>query len=225
MSDSPGSENFSGSVSTRAARHSFGNPNPMVSPSFENARKTIRPTRNLIRPRTNASPLLGSVAANAHTSSTVTGTASGGGASRRADLLDALEARRGPQRLHVVEHIERRHRLGQRDPGQLRRGEDVDVGRDGRRLIERPAPDEEHVRVRVLAVDGDLTGRAAEDALRAAVVAGHIDRLWLAHEQLDAVGLDQQVDDERAAGLPLAVEAVAAMDEERLGREPVANGA
>src|SRR5919198_5089835 len=74
MSDSLGSENFSGSASTRAARHSFGNPNPMVAPSFENARKTIRPTRNFTRPRTNASLLRGSVAANSRTSSTVTGT-------------------------------------------------------------------------------------------------------------------------------------------------------
>ena len=48
-------------------------------------------------------------------------------------------------------------------------------------------------------------------------------QLRLAGEQLDAVGLDQQVDHEGAPRLPLAVQAVAAMDEERLGREPVAN--
>src|SRR5919204_1318091 len=75
MSPWLGSENFSGSVSTSAALHSFGNATPMTVPSFENDRKTIRPTRNLIRPRTNASVLRGNVAANARTSSTVTATA------------------------------------------------------------------------------------------------------------------------------------------------------
>jgi hypothetical protein len=55
MSLSLGSENFSGSFSTSVARHSFGNPKPITSPSLENARKTICPTRYLIRPRTNAS--------------------------------------------------------------------------------------------------------------------------------------------------------------------------
>src|SRR6266566_6466553 len=77
MSDSPGIENFSGSDSTSATRHSFGKPNPITVPSFENDRKTIRPTRNFIRPRTNASLLRDSVAANARTSSTVTGTTPG----------------------------------------------------------------------------------------------------------------------------------------------------
>src|SRR6266496_1505736 len=77
MSDSLGIENFSGSDSTSAIRQSFGNPNPISVPSFENDRKTIRPTRNFTRPRTNASLLRGSVAANARTSSTVTATTPG----------------------------------------------------------------------------------------------------------------------------------------------------
>src|SRR3954469_15479888 len=74
MSDSLGIENFSGSDSTSGFRQSFGKPKPMTSPSFENARKTIWPTRYLIRPRTNASYARGSVCANSRTSSTVTGT-------------------------------------------------------------------------------------------------------------------------------------------------------
>src|SRR6478672_9521407 len=73
MSPSLGSENLSGSDSTRAARQSFGKPKPIVDPSFEKARKTIRPTRNLSRPRTNASLLRGSVCASSCTSPTVTG--------------------------------------------------------------------------------------------------------------------------------------------------------
>src|SRR4051794_15969808 len=74
MSDSLGSENLAGSDSTSAARQSFGKPKPMVEPSFENARNTIRPTRNLSRPRTYASLLRGSVLASSWTSATVTGT-------------------------------------------------------------------------------------------------------------------------------------------------------
>src|SRR5512133_2216098 len=73
MSASLGSENFSGSDSTSAARQSFGKPKPMVEPSFEKERKTMRPTRNLMRPRTNASLLRGRVLASCWTSATVTG--------------------------------------------------------------------------------------------------------------------------------------------------------
>jgi hypothetical protein len=75
----------------------------------------------------------------------------------------------------------------------------------------------------VAAVNGDPATRAAEDLLRRAVVARHVDGLRLAAHDLDAVGLDQDVDDERATGLPLAVEAVAAMHEKRVARQPVAN--
>jgi hypothetical protein len=48
-------------------------------------------------------------------------------------------------------------------------------------------------------------------------------RLRLTREHLDAIRLEQQVDDERASRLPLAVQAVTAIDEHRLGRQPVAN--
>jgi hypothetical protein len=92
----------------------------------------------------------------------------------------------------------------------------VDVRRDGGRLVERAAADEAHLRPPVLAVDRHLTVRAAVDPLGAPVVAWHVDRLRLAGEQLDAVGLDQQVDHERTPGLALAVQAVAAVHEHRL---------
>ena len=86
-----------------------------------------------------------------------------------------------------------------------------------------PAANELDLGPSVLAEDGDLAGRAPVDPLRASVVAGHVHRLGVAGEQLHAVGLDQQVDDECAPGLPLTVQAMTAMREERLGREPVAN--
>ena len=57
---------------------------------------------------------------------------------------------------------------------------------------------------------------ASDDPLRAAVISRNVDRPRLTRGHLDAVGLDQQVDHKGAAGLPLAVQAVAAMDDERL---------
>src|SRR6266496_3123529 len=106
MSDSPGIENFSGSDSTRATRHSYGKPNPMTVPSFENDRNTIRPTRNFTRPRTNASLLRGSVAANARTSSTVSGTASGYELSRSLSRHDATGGARTSGRETVEDEFE-----------------------------------------------------------------------------------------------------------------------
>ena len=88
-----------------------------------------------------------------------------------------------------------------------------------RRLVERAAADEPHLGASVLAEDRHLAGRTAEDPLLAAVVARHVDRLRVAGEQLHAVGLDQQVDDEGASGLPLAVQAMTAVREERIGRQ------
>jgi hypothetical protein len=87
----------------------------------------------------------------------------------------------------------------------------VHVRRDRRRVVERAAADEEHVGAPVVAVHRDLTRRAAVDALLAAVVAGNVHRLRLLAEQLDAVRLDEQVDHDRAPGLSLAVQAVAAV--------------
>jgi hypothetical protein len=66
-------------------------------------------------------------------------------------------------------------------------------------------------------------GRAAEDPLLGPVVARDGDRLRGAREELRAVGLDQDVDDERASSMRLAVEAVTAVREERIGCEAVAN--
>jgi hypothetical protein len=112
-----------------------------------------------------------------------------------------------------------RDRVRQLDPGHLRPREDVDVGRDARGIVERAAPDEPHSRSAVLAEDRDLACGAAVDLLNAAVVARRFDRVRLGGEQLHAVGLDQRVDHEGAAGLPLAVQAVAAVDEHEASRE------
>jgi hypothetical protein len=97
------------------------------------------------------------------------------------------------------------------------------VGRDACRLVERPRADEGHDGIGVATVERDLALRTAKDLLGRAVVARHLDRLGLARRDLDAVSLDQDVDDERATCLPLTIEAVAAVDEERVARQPVAD--
>jgi hypothetical protein len=99
----------------------------------------------------------------------------------------------------------------------------MNVWRDAGRIVERTAANEPHLGAPVLAEDRDLAGRTSEDPLCAAVVARHVDRLRHLPEQLHTVGLDQQVDNEGASGLPLAIQAVTAMNEERLGRKAVAN--
>ena len=63
--------NFSGSAWTSASRHSFGNAKPSSVSSRENARYTIRPTRNFTLPWTNASVERGKPLATERTSSTV----------------------------------------------------------------------------------------------------------------------------------------------------------
>jgi hypothetical protein len=99
----------------------------------------------------------------------------------------------------------------------------VNVGRHGCRLVERASPDETNLEARVLAEDSCLAGWATPDLLLLAAAAGNGDRLRLSGEELDSIGLDQDVDDESAPGLPLTVQAVTAVDEERLGCKAVAN--
>src|SRR5581483_8638896 len=91
------------------------------------------------------------------------------------------------------------------------------------RHVERAGTHEVHLWAGVLTEHGDLAVRAAEDPLRRPCIPWGVDRVWSLAQQLNTVGLDQQVDDERASGLPLAVQAVTAVDEHRLGCQAVAN--
>jgi hypothetical protein len=101
----------------------------------------------------------------------------------------------------------------------------VDIGSNRPRLIKCAATDEEHLRTPILAEERDLAIGTAEDPLPAAIIARNADRLRLSCQNLDVAGLDQQVDHERAARLPLTALAVAAVDEERLRRQAVAHAA
>src|ERR1700733_13752818 len=101
----------------------------------------------------------------------------------------------------------------------------MDVRLNAGRVVQRSATHEPHARTAVLAEDRGLTIRTTEDTLHTAVVPRHVDRLRRERGDLDTVGLDQQIDDEGAAGLPLAVQAMTAMNEERLRRQAVSDGA
>src|SRR5262245_38094908 len=65
--------------------------------------------------------------------------------------VEPLEAGGRPQGLRVVVDVECRRRFGKGEPGHLRPREDVDVGGDRRRLVERPCADEAHFGPPVLA--------------------------------------------------------------------------
>jgi hypothetical protein len=138
----------------------------------------------------------------------------------RAKALQTLDR---PQLVGVVVHVERRRCLRQGHPSNLRPGKDVHVGGDNARVIERSAADVAHLRRAVLAKDGDLTVRTAKDPLDAAVVAWRFNEMRCSLEDLHGVSLDEQVDDERAACLALAVQAVTAMDEHGLVHQPIPN--
>jgi hypothetical protein len=96
----------------------------------------------------------------------------------------------------------------------------VDVGRQIRWLVERAhAHEGESLNAAVMAPEGNLAGRAAMNDMRSPALGRNRDPLRLAEEALDPVGLDQRVEHEGAAGLPLTVLAMAAVDKHRLRRE------
>jgi len=61
------------------------------------------------------------------------------------------------------------------------------------------------------------------DDMRAAAVGRNRDSLCFACQLLDPIGFDEGVDDEGASGLPLAIPAVATVDEHRFRFEPIAH--
>ena len=109
------------------------------------------------------------------------------------------------------------------DPAYFRPREDMNVRRNPRRLIERPCAHIPQFGPAVLTKDRDLAIRTAENPLGSAIVTGHLDRLWRAGNYLHPVCLDHQVDHEGTSSLPLAVQAMTAVDEKRIGPKPVAN--
>ena len=133
----------------------------------------------------------------------------------------AARGSRPARALRVVVDVERRRALRERQPPELRPREDMDVRRDARGSSRVPPRTKRH-RGRLYSLNtatwhSGSGGSAARSRRREARRPAAAPR-----EDLHAVGLDEQVDDEGAPGLPLAVQAVAAVDEHRLGRQPVA---
>ena len=91
--------------------------------------------------------------------------------------------------------------------------------------IERSCAHEPQLGSSVLAEDRHLAGWTTEDPLRAAVVAWDLDRLRIPSDQLHAACLDDQIDHKGASSLALTVQAMTAMDEERIGLKSVPNRA
>src|SRR6185295_20170427 len=109
-------------------------------------------------------------------------------------------------------------------PRLLRRREDVDVGRQPRRLVERAHADEAHrvAGAGVVAPDRDAARRTAGDSLSLAAVRRRVDNLHFAVQHLHAICFDHRVQRECRAGFALAPRAVAAMHEQRPARQPIA---
>src|SRR6202035_4106084 len=106
-----------------------------------------------------------------------------------ANGLEPAKTRGGPLSPGVVIDLEGRRLATDRHPPDLRSGEDVHIGRDIRRVVERAGADKPQLGSGVLAEQGDLTDRAAKDPLNAAIVAGSIHRLRCFSKHVHACGL------------------------------------
>ncbi len=137
----------------------------------------------------------------------------------------SLEARLRPVRVAVVVLVRRGHAGRDHDPRLLRHREDVDVGRQAVGLVERADAHETHrvAGARIVAPDRDAAMRAAADLLSPAALGRRRHHVDFAMGELHAVGLDHRVQRVRGSGLALAPAAVAAVDEQRRGRHPVAH--
>jgi len=100
----------------------------------------------------------------------------------------------------------------------------VHVGLKCAGLVERSdAHEPETVPPAVVAPERSLTRRAAVDVVRT-VLARYRNGYRFAAEQLDRLSLDDRVEYERAAGQPLAVVAMTAVNEHWFVEELVADG-
>src|SRR6185312_225669 len=137
-------------------------------------------------------------------------------------LLAAFEALLRPHLARPVIGLEGRHVAGQRHPGQLRAGIDMHRRLDRGRVVEAADADKAELRqAAILAPHRDPAARAAMDVVRPAAIGRHRVGDRRAGEDRHPVGLDHGVDSKGRAGLPLAILAVAAMDEHRRALQPV----
>ena len=119
-------------------------------------------------------------------------------------------------------------RIGrEHDPRLLRCCENMDVGREEVRFIERADADEANgfAGTGVVAPNGDIAPGAAGNPLTLAAVGGRVDDLDFPLQQLHAVGFDHRVEREGGSSLALTPAAVATVNEERPGCHAVAHEA
>jgi hypothetical protein len=100
----------------------------------------------------------------------------------------------------------------------------VDVRRQRRGIGKRPDTDERDLaQPAIVTPHRDFALRAAVYLMRPAAVGGNDDPPRCALQKRDLIRLDQGVEHEGAAGLALAVAAMAAVHEHRRRREPIAH--
>src|SRR5436190_21105062 len=138
--------------------------------------------------------------------------------------LQAFEAGFRPELARLVVIPEDRRSFRQLEPLHFPACEDVHVRLRGARLVERADAHKSEIGLMpIIAPDGGLTLGAAVDIVRS-VFASDRHCYGFAADQLDCLGLDDRIEHERTACQPLAVVAMTAVDEHRMGEELVADG-
>jgi hypothetical protein len=138
--------------------------------------------------------------------------------------VEAFEAGLGPKLAGIVVIPERRRSLRQIEPLRFRARVDVHVRFQRVRRVERADAHEAEIgSMSVIAPDRRLTPGTAIDVVRT-VLARYRHGHRVAAEEFDRLSLDDRVEYERAARQPLAIVAMAAVDEHWLVEEPVADG-
>ena len=130
-----------------------------------------------------------------------------------------------PELGELVEGLEGRDAGGELNPRQLAAGEDVHVGCDLLRAVERAGAQQHGVARRrmVFAPQRGAALGATEDFVRLAAAGGQHDRSGARVVGFDKAPLDPDVEREGAAGEALAVAAVAGVDDQRRRGQPIAH--
>lgn len=135
--------------------------------------------------------------------------------------LAPREAFGRPELRGIVIRLERGNAIGQSHPRQFRARVDMHIGRECGRLIERAhAHEAQLLAPAIIAPERGLAFGTAMDDVRTPAIGRHrnADGLALHHH---AIGLDQRIEHEGRARLPLTILAMTAMHEHRRTREPI----
>src|SRR6056297_3229878 len=137
----------------------------------------------------------------------------------------ALQRLGAPDIRAAVILLEHRNPVTEVEPGQLRRGVDVNVRRQRGGRIQRADPDEAEDRRAEDAPEVGSANPAAHEAKRRAGRGRHLDLPGHSGEKLDPVVLDPGIEREGGSRQTLAPGAMAAMNDERSVGKPEADSA